>query len=356
MTMKSGQGQWLPDGTHMGGDAEIAQESNPFTGSWQAAAAAAAVAAGGGGADFHRRLNGVSSNLGRLGLSRRHAEVADAALKAGLIPWFVFLLTSLLTMLLWHPAPWLTRSLCVLSFALCLLLAMLSASALRLQMGCAFLACALAVALGSAVGLYNYYVHALVYWTYDDHHQYANVWPSEPAAAHRDASAVVFAEGTGLDLRLAGSFKGAYSTFCVVPVARRGAVELDMGEIQYWAVGRDCCPGGKFFCGAAQDPVAHGGLVVYDRKHPFSGFVAMDTDMYMQAVHAAGARFGIASAERPLFIRWTMDLDSERKLFLRRAWLAWLGWGLITLPLWLLLSPGMVTLQQAQAKRWSVTY
>lgn len=341
---KKGRGAYNPDGSHRGGASPNHEYSPAGEHVW------------GRGEGEYSPLLGHDKRLGETqlppeqgedlerlspyqvggvyGISHRHATIAEAALKMGLLPWLLFLLASLWVMLL--PVG---DFMCGIVAVLCAIWAFRSAQDFYFERAAAFAACAVAVLCGWIAGYYLHYLYAFDYFAYEDHHQYTNVWPSEPAAAHQDASALVFAAETRPDMRLIGSFRAAYSTYCATPIAMDGVVEPDQGEIQYWAVGVDCCPRGKFFCGDARDLTARAGLVVYNRTFIGSKYMTNEVDLYAQAVRTVEAKYGTLSAKTPIFLHWAKDLDRARRGLLARAWLNWFKVGIATLPVWMILSP-----------------
>lgn len=283
-----------------------------------------------------------------LGAKRRltgfHRQASQPWMESAVVklslPWVLFLVTSLVTMLLGD----LMLVVVILTGLLTVGKIAVDVSKYRYDSWLQPSIRVVAVALGFLAGSYNYEMNAYDYFAYHRKRQYANVWPSEVAAAHRDASAIVFPEGALPDARLAGSFTGAYSTYCVAPIALQGSVDPGHGAIQYWAVGTDCCPKGKFHCGAARDLTAHAGLVVYDRQHRFSSMVTRDVDMYALATRMVSERYGASSAEPPIYLRWVKDPEAARVDFINQAWLTWLMVGFAALPASLCLNPAVLKL------------
>jgi len=166
--------------------------------------------------------------------------------------------------------------------------------------------CALAVALGVVLGLYNYHEYMYAYWTYDENREYTNVIPSEPAAAHSDAGKLYFTTDSHVDTFKAVGFKHEGSTYCVAPIMD----DTQTSRVEYWAVGfmdPPCCDRrSTFTCDDAANPKAQAGLVVLDDE----GFLSKNfREYYMGGVKEAEAAFELVSASKPVFVRWVVDPD-----------------------------------------------
>lgn len=260
----------------------------------------------------------------------------NLAMFAGFTSWFAFLTTGLMMMYLFQQLSALVEFVVVVGSGTCLVGAVLSRS--HGEAYALFLIACTAI-FGSIVGGYNYAVNVSDYWAFNSHRQYTNVWPDESAAAHRDASAMVFAEGSRPDPKLAASYFSGTRSYCVAPVSMKYAA-LTTTDVQYWAVGADCCKGAggaNFACGDALIPSARSGMVVYERSSFFHDLSIQETTFYHQAVEMAKARHNIRSAEHPVFVRWVKDLDMGRQAFWSAAWSFWGQAALISLPVCLLM-------------------
>merc|ERR1719436_876341 len=98
-------------------------------------------------------------------------------------------------------------------------------------------------------------------------------------------------------------------------------------QIQFWAAGLDCCNGRDETCNDAADPRARAGLVVFNRTGPLHGFLPDEVEHYAEATRMAAAKFGVLSAERPIFLRWIREPEAARDRYLRDAWLHWFETG-----------------------------
>lgn len=246
-----------------------------------------------------------------------------AVLTAIVLPWVVFAAAALAVTLAHHPDQY-VRVFAVFTFAGVFLLGFfLSFNTFKrqaVQIGL-INQCLLSVVLGALAGGVAYCSGAIDYWAFDEHWQYTNVWPTELASAHRDASALVFAQGTVPDVQKAVGYTMGGHTYCVAPVTMRD-IDLGIPDIQYWAAGRDCCEGDeRFTCDDASLDSARAGLVLRNRTKTFySAFVTHEVDYYAEAVRRAKVKFNIISTEeQPIFVRWVWDLDAGRVDFWSRS-------------------------------------
>jgi len=257
-------------------------------------------------------------------------------LSATLGPVVTFAVTGLLFVLCYHHLPRLVDTLLVLWATLCLTGALLSRySKGSKEQSYSLLLCVLAVFTGSLVGGYNYSRGVAAYWAVDEHRHYNNVWPDELAEAHRDASAIVFAQGTKPDGRMPTAFTENHRRYCVAPITMKYA-QVVTPEVQYWAAGVDCCTNDEFFCGDALLPGTRSGLVLTKKKDFFSG--KQEMDFYMEAANMASAKFGVHTAAQPLFLHWVADIEAAKRGFLHSAWIFWLVSSVAALPIFLILA------------------
>merc|ERR1719291_400342 len=110
-----------------------------------------------------------------------------------------------------------------------------------------------------------------------------------------DAGTVMFTESSYLNLNKSMGFKNQ-EVYCVAPIVQ-GAAE--QATYDFWAVGMDCCSGGKndFNCDSAKNPRVHGAL----RLIP-----SAERAFYRLAVQQAEATYKIR-AQHPLFFYWVED-------------------------------------------------
>lgn len=237
-----------------------------------------------------------------------------------ILPWLVFVFAVLAFMHAHHPDRY-VRAVAVCGIAGVFLLGFF----LKRQVGPGWylllLLCGISVLLGAVAGSLCYCSGAIDYWAYEEHWQYTNVWPTELASAHRDASAFVFAQGAAPDTTKGTGLTVGTHTYCVAPITM-GITNSGVPDVQYWAAGRDCCPkDGSFICDDAGVEDARAGLVMYNRTFEFySAFLPREIDYYNEAARRAILKYSIVStAEEPVFVRWVRDLDERRGDFWHRS-------------------------------------
>lgn len=150
--------------------------------------------------------------------------------------------------------------------------------------------CLVAILLASVFGFVAYRSFYSKYWLSQSSHSYANVLPSEAAAAYADAGKLIFSEDARLVISKALGYKEG-SVYCVAPIQD----DAD-STVQFWAAGLDCCGArGSFSCDDAWDIKAHAGVVLKPEPE------------YLQAVKQAKAAFGLEAAKEPVFVRWVVS-------------------------------------------------
>lgn len=196
---------------------------------------------------------------------------------------------------------------------------------------------AAALLVGAMAGYFNYCTGIRDYYAFWEHNQYTNVWPDEPAAAHADASAIVFAVGTSPDSARAAGFIAGRHVYCAAPV--RMVASQGSPVIQYWAVGKDCCTNQPptFTCGDAASG-ARSGITLYNRSNIFDFAVSRDTDFYHTALRQAAALNGLATADVPLLLEWSADVDASNWRRVVNALLFLLFISFLAFPVFVILS------------------
>jgi len=161
--------------------------------------------------------------------------------------------------------------------------------------------CFLAWLLAMVLGQMNYSTNMLPFYEMSGLNYYPSVDPSTSAQSHMDAGRMLFQRGSHLDFNRAMGVRIS-KTYCVAPVVSpkvgnaTGAVEID-----YWAVGMDCCssvqPQTHWRCGEIDNPFANAGMrLMSDAERPF----------YRMAVQEAEATYKVR-ANHPIFIHWMQD-------------------------------------------------
>ncbi|CAK0833639.1 unnamed protein product, partial [Prorocentrum cordatum] len=181
------------------------------------------------------------------------------------------------------------------------------------------ISCMAAIASGAFLGLYCYGSYGYFAMLYDHTRTYENVVPSTSAMAVADAGRVVFEAGAKIDQSQAVGYGDATGDrYCVAPI--RGPSSDAKSHVEFWAAGVNCCGwSGEFICDDAADPSARSGIVVLDGPDLFA---ASNRDHYVHARRKAEARFGIAAAESPMYVRW-VNSDNLDLLVTHYTWKAW---------------------------------
>jgi len=166
--------------------------------------------------------------------------------------------------------------------------------------------CGLAVFMGVT----NYHTNFAPYSHAQAGRQYENVPADGRASAYGDAGTIKF-QGSFLDDTRALGWKGHDYTYCVAPIVRSDSSvpgSMPLPQVQFWAIGRDCCSArGDFQCDGAANIDAAGGVVLHEAESgPLSFFFAPKSqrESYMAAVQAASALYEIDSANFPVLLRW----------------------------------------------------
>lgn len=183
----------------------------------------------------------------------------------------------------------------------------------------------LATILGVFCGLVVYYQY-MVYWmNYQGMRTYTNVAGSQPGKAHKDASMIMFTKDTLVDISRSLGFEapGDADTYCVAPVVD---AKMTMGnEIQFWAIGKNCClPRGSFTCDSAHDVDALSALMVLEPEDLASsgmqwmlGTWPAARERFKKAIEVSEAEYQLKTApagERRL-LRWAKEPKEMMKAY-----------------------------------------
>jgi hypothetical protein len=230
------------------------------------------------------------------GRSMRGNAAAGVAVLATL-PWLMFSLIVCLFSFVYNefaPVVW-ALVLC------CLGLAILLSGLYFVSRRLAHLALGFLCLTGCTVGIL---VGMLVHESYMGEHsrlergaRYHNVQPAELATSHADAVFLSFSVGSAIDTMHAVGFKKSDETYCAAPIL--DGTEAD-NNVQYWAVGLNCClERGDFECDDAKDPKARGGIVISEDDE--------NIEHYKTAISEVEEAHGLAAPKTALFLRWTTD-------------------------------------------------
>jgi len=166
-----------------------------------------------------------------------------------------------------------------------------------------------AVVMATIFGNLNYRLNLLPYYEIDSLNTYPSVDPANDYGQMlMDAGRVYFADGAGLDMKMATSFQNT-DLYCVAPIVTG---DEKLSHYDFWAVGMNCCSGVSpdFRCGQFNNPKARSGLrLVWDDERPY----------YRLAVQMAAAQFNL-QAPHPLFFHWIQDPVAELDHYLQSGW------------------------------------
>jgi len=166
-----------------------------------------------------------------------------------------------------------------------------------------------AVIAGTVCGNMNYVFNMMPYYEIDSLNTYPSVNPAlDYGQMLMDAGRIYFADGAGLDMQKAASFKNT-DLYCVAPIVT-GSEKLS--HYDFWAVGMNCCSGVSpdFRCGQFNNPKARSGIrLVWQSERPY----------YRLAVQMAAAQFDLY-APHPLFFTWVQDPVADLTEYLDAGW------------------------------------
>lgn len=235
-------------------------------------------------------------------------------LTSWLVPWALFaVVMSILSTSMHYDSPALTRLL--LGFLAILLLLVFFKAVGTLKGGdkrAAAWSMVLALSLlgayvaGVLAGEDNYSTYTRNLYLAEDLNTYYDINPSTSVAgSFMDGARVTFSEGSKVDVERAIGFMNK-EIYCVAPIIN--GPDQTAGTFDFWAVGKNCCPGrvADFgTCGDYDDPAVH------------AGFMVLEEDLkpyYRLAVQQAEATWGITAAH-PVFYEWLADPDSKLRFF-----------------------------------------
>lgn len=166
-----------------------------------------------------------------------------------------------------------------------------------------------------AVGLRCYYGSVLPIHLLHLQREVENAYANEPASALDHASVVRFTTSSTVDDSMAFGMKildSGLDTFCVAPIMDNSSGSSPAGSpAEFWAVGINCCGNrGDFRCDEGGESAAGGGEIVpapRDILYSVVGkyFVPSEArhDLFMRAVRAASAVYGVPAGKEPVLVR-----------------------------------------------------
>lgn len=215
-------------------------------------------------------------------------------------PWFLFTFVTMLFAFLGSAVlAWIVVvACCILSILVVGSYAFTNRRAANLVLGCLSL---LSCVCGTAFGAHLDASFFQEYSRLKNGATFHNVQPGEAAEGHADAAVLHFSVGTMIDTTRAVGFKDGGVTYCVSPIL--DAVEAGNTEVQYWAVGTDCCmERNDFECDDAAIPQTRSAIQIPEDDSSRAG--------YLLALKQVSSIFGLSSAEGALFLRWIYDPDT----------------------------------------------
>lgn len=279
-------------------------------------------------------------------------QAAAVSARFGFAAWCSFMMVIVFFMFFFYHVPSLVIFNIAVGIFICLLGSALSALAGSMDNAFGLLLCAFAACAGVWIGGFNYTENVADYWAFGQHRQYSNVWPDEPAEAHRDASAIVFAEGAAPDARLFAAYVSDHGTYCVAPILSKYE-PISQPNVQYWAVGLDCC-GDSYQCNVK----GRAGLVLYNKTDIFRAGKVPDLFYYKEAARMSTARFLFGTAPEPIFVNWVQDIDLARYDYWRHAMQLALEAAVVSVVPFFVLGLGagssMVAMAMVSNKEWLV--
>lgn len=207
--------------------------------------------------------------------------------------------------------------------------------------------------LAAYVGVRNYHANYAPYTYADSGRYYKDVDAATRLNTFGDAGKVDFKQGVVLDESLSVGMTVFGSTFCAAPIMGSTAEGADAGPgeksatfVQFWAVGKDCCPSrGGFACGGARSerPVRSGVVLPEVREEELRAFAhahKLEHNGYLMAVEAACALYELETTDAPVLMHWVESPDREILGWLTSTLLVWIisavAWGFVVFVVWFL--------------------
>lgn len=226
-----------------------------------------------------------------------------------LAPWLTFVGVLALFFFVKYLLPRITWLVLVVVFVLFAAMIAAGAQSTRKSLLYCGVMCIFATVLASLLGLHHYSSTSVHVWWLVYGNSFTNVLPSEGARGYSDAGKVLFAEEARIDSSKAMGYKEGVM-YCVAPILD----DSDISEIEFWAVGQDCCSArGYFSCDDSWDSQARAGVVI----HAADELMPDVYDHYMKAVKQAQAAFDVESVSAPLFVRWVHDPEKLLEEWIR---------------------------------------
>lgn len=182
-----------------------------------------------------------------------------------------------------------------------------------------------AVVVSVVCGFFCYYGELVYFYKYEELRTYTNVGASQSTTQFSDAGMFLYTEDSKLDAARAVGYASRWhgGTFCVAPITDSTMSNAD--NINYWAVGRDCCsPRGTFQCNDAQDQSTRSALIMLEPEEIVRSSMTWAVsnslmDVYMNAIRLQEANFFTQSAPSPKLVYWSRDPIQMKDDYYHRA-------------------------------------
>lgn len=215
-----------------------------------------------------------------------------------------------------------------------------------------FLLGLLVVLFAFSTGVTNYHHNYGPYLDAKSGQEYRYLRASSSARAHSDGGIVSFARDTLVDTTRSVGLLSQGVTYCVAPVLDVDTEQpMDTlsvpsslpQEIQFWAIGLDCCGArGYFACDDAQVVGARSAFVYHapDDSLESSLFApSSHYDEFLRAVEAAKAMYNLAGTREPVLVRWVLSpqqvLEDEFHASLYLWWGTTLAVAIVSMLVWI---------------------
>lgn len=191
--------------------------------------------------------------------------------------------------------------------------------------------CLLAVAAGTACGLYGWNHQWRQWWWFSTGEVYDGTSAAIPALAREDASVIGFLgpnfsdssstysgwNYTSVAISMSAGFVHDH-TYCVAPILNADMVSGATITVNYWALGVDCCDqgGASFTCDDSREATAQTGVVMLHGGYPCP---SCNNALFALAVSKAEALHGLVSSSDALFVRWVSSASSLEDTYLEKA-------------------------------------
>lgn len=254
---------------------------------------------------------------------KKRAQTIRLFLSMVFVPWICFIVSLLLFMFVYKSGAAVLIPTTGFACGMLLLLALASSCNRKFDEGYVLFLVAFSIAAGASAGQYIFSDYLQHYSNFYQGRHYTNVWPDESAAAHRDATVIVFAEGAKPDVTKSLGYNDGHHITCVAPITVDRSSEVETEVVQYWAAGSDCCNEyGSFTCDESSNKLARSGIVISPESHFLDNW---GRNYFIQSIRMAEAKYGMTSTETPIFVRWFYDLDTARTYFLTKTLVSTFG-------------------------------